>query len=271
MTAGPCCVFRATAPPANDGPPDVVAREGAASNDVACDEVLDEELDEEEELDKELPIAKIISHRDTRGQPNDPVLAYYTVRFEGLEDPEEAEDELPEEELLRRAPKLLRSYRRDAADAADAAAKAASQGVEATCGASARPHRGRKAARSGQGRGGGAEASARGLLRSGRRLRRLGVHNGTCSWVKLASRSLQGGSAAARTRCTPSGCATRPRRRSGARRPGGGGPRRVGRRWWGRGVDGTTEVTMQPAMQPAMKLAAVTRTRRSAPKSSCSS
>ena len=51
-------------------------------------------------------------------------MAYYTVRFEGLEDPEEAEDELPEEELLRRAPKLLRSYRRDAADAA---AKAASQ------------------------------------------------------------------------------------------------------------------------------------------------
>ena len=152
-------MFRATAPPANDGPPDVVAREGAASDGVARDEVLDEEgFDEEEELNKELPIAKIISHRDTRGQPNDPVMAYYTVRFEGLEDPEEAEDELPEEELLRRAPKLLRSYRRDAADAADAAAKAASQGVEATCGASARPHRGRKAARSGQGRGGGSSS-----------------------------------------------------------------------------------------------------------------
>ena len=88
-------MFRATAPPANDGPPDVVAREGAASNDVACDEVLDEELDEEEELDKELPIAKIISHRDTRGQPNDPVLAYYTVRFEGLEERAEAFAQLP--------------------------------------------------------------------------------------------------------------------------------------------------------------------------------
>ena len=43
MTAGPCCVFRATAPPANDAPPDVVAGEGAASDGVASDEVLDEE------------------------------------------------------------------------------------------------------------------------------------------------------------------------------------------------------------------------------------
>ena len=51
MTAGPCCVFRATATPANDGPPDVVAREGAASDGVARDEVLDEEgFDEEEDF-----------------------------------------------------------------------------------------------------------------------------------------------------------------------------------------------------------------------------
>ena len=98
MTAGPCCVFRATAPPANDAPIDVVAGEGAASDGVASDEVLDEErgVTSSSADDEELPIAKIISHRDTRGQPNDPVLAYYTVRFEGLENPEEAEDELPE-------------------------------------------------------------------------------------------------------------------------------------------------------------------------------
>ena len=74
MTAGPCCVFRATAPPANDAPPDVVAGEGAASDGVASDEVLDEErgVTSSSAHDEELPIAKIISHRDTRGQPNDP-------------------------------------------------------------------------------------------------------------------------------------------------------------------------------------------------------
>ena len=143
MVAGPCCVFGATA---TDAPPDVVAGEGAASDGVASDEVLDEErsVTSSSADDEELPIAKIISHRDTRGQPNDPVLAYYTVRFAGLEDfDEEFQDELPEEELLRRAPKLLRSYRRDAADAA---AKTASQRNEA----SARPRRGRKAAGSRQ-------------------------------------------------------------------------------------------------------------------------
>ena len=47
---------------------------------------------------EELPIAKIIAHRDTKGQPDDPNLAYYTVRFAGLDDlGEEGEDELPEE------------------------------------------------------------------------------------------------------------------------------------------------------------------------------
>jgi hypothetical protein len=154
MTVGPCCVFRATAPPANDAPPDAVAGEGAASDAVASDADFDEEQDvtSSSANDEELPIAKIISHRDTRGQPDDLNLAYYTVRFAGLEELEEAEDELPEEELLRRAPKLLRSYRRDAADAAG---KAAAQAAEATGGASARPHRGRKAARPRQGRGGG--------------------------------------------------------------------------------------------------------------------
>ena len=44
MTAGPCCVFiRATAPPANDAPPDAVAGEGAAPDGVASDADFDEE------------------------------------------------------------------------------------------------------------------------------------------------------------------------------------------------------------------------------------
>eukprot|EP01048_Picozoa_sp_COSAG05_P001071 COSAG05_NODE_34_length_27784_cov_62.890129_1_plen_112_part_00 len=32
--------------------------------------------------DGELPIVAIVDHRDTKGQPDDPVLAYYTVRYE---------------------------------------------------------------------------------------------------------------------------------------------------------------------------------------------
>ena len=84
MTAGPCCVFGATA---NDGPPDVVVGDGAAPDGVASSDD-----------DEELLITEIVSHRDTRGQPNDPVLAYYTVRFAGLEEfDEEMEDELPDE------------------------------------------------------------------------------------------------------------------------------------------------------------------------------
>ena len=61
--------------------------------------------------DGELPIAAIVAHRDTKGQPDDPVLAYYTVRYEGLEEVgEDGEEELPEDEVLRRAPKVLREY-----------------------------------------------------------------------------------------------------------------------------------------------------------------
>ena len=109
MVAGPCCVFGAKA---NDGPPDVVVGEGATSDGVASFDGFEEERGgtSSSEEDEELKITEIVSHRDTQGQPNDPVLAYYTVRFVGLESfDEEMEDELPEEELLRRAPKLLLS------------------------------------------------------------------------------------------------------------------------------------------------------------------
>ena len=121
MVAGPCCVFGATA---TDAPPDVVVGEGAASDGVASFDHFEEELGgtSSSEDDEELKITEIVSHRDTRGQPNDPVLAYYTVRFARLEGfDEETEDELPEEELLRRAPKLLRDYRREVSRAAAAA------------------------------------------------------------------------------------------------------------------------------------------------------
>ena len=149
MVAGPCCVFGATAPPANDSPVDAAAGRGAASGGSSSS---DERSEEEQggTDDEELPIAKIVSHRDTRGEPDDLNLAYYTVRFAGLEDfDEEMEGELPEEELLRRAPKLLRDYNREVRRAAAAAA------ATAATGASARPHRGRKSSRPDQGRGGG--------------------------------------------------------------------------------------------------------------------
>jgi hypothetical protein len=152
MVAGPCCVFGATAPPANDSPVDAAAGRGAASDGSSSP---DERSEEEQggTDDEELLITEIVSHRDTRGEPNDPVLAYYTVRFAGLEDSdEEMEEELPEEELLRRAPKLYRDYRREVRRAAAAAAATA---ATATSGAPARPLRGRKSSRSDQGRGGG--------------------------------------------------------------------------------------------------------------------
>ena len=98
MVAGPCCVFGAAA---NDAPPDVVVGDGAAPDDVASSDDSEEERGgtSSSEDDEELPIAKIISHRDTRGQPDDLNLAYYTVRFAGLEDfDEEMEAELPEED-----------------------------------------------------------------------------------------------------------------------------------------------------------------------------
>ena len=148
MVAGPCCVFGATA---KDGPPDVVVGEGATSDGVASFDGFEEERGgtSSSEEDEELKITEIVSHRNTQGQPNDPVLAYYKVRFAGLEGfDEEMEDELPEEELLRRAPKLLRDYRREVGRAAAAATSRAS---EATSAASARP----AAARRARGRGGG--------------------------------------------------------------------------------------------------------------------
>ena len=71
MVAGPCCVFGATA---NDGPPDVVVGDGAAPDGVASSDDSEEERGgtSSSEDDEELLITEIVSHRDTRGQPNDP-------------------------------------------------------------------------------------------------------------------------------------------------------------------------------------------------------
>ena len=82
MVAEPCCVFGATA---TDAPPDVVVGDGAAPDGVASSDDFEEQGGTSSSGDdEELKITEIVSHRDTRGQPNDPVLAYYTVRFEGL-------------------------------------------------------------------------------------------------------------------------------------------------------------------------------------------
>ena len=114
---GPCCVLGATAPPADDCSPDAITGEGEVSDgSTSSDEDVREEQggtspsgDEEE-----LAVAKIISHRDTRGDLNDPVNWYYTVCYAGLEElGEEAHEELPEEEALRRCRKLVRDYQRE--------------------------------------------------------------------------------------------------------------------------------------------------------------
>ena len=53
------------------------------------------------------PIAAIVAHRDTKGQPWDPVPTYYTVQYAGLDGlGEDGEEELPEDEVLLRAPKM---------------------------------------------------------------------------------------------------------------------------------------------------------------------
>ena len=68
----------------------------------------DEDVREEQggispsEDEEELAVAKIISHRDTRGDLNDPVNWYYTVCYAGLEElGEEAYEELPEDTTAR--------------------------------------------------------------------------------------------------------------------------------------------------------------------------
>ena len=110
---GPCCVLGASAPPVSDSPPDAAAQRGAASRSLSSsDEGFGDGRGGSSSDDmEELTIVKIVGHRDTKGQPEDPVLDYYTVRFAELKEAgADAEMELPESELLRRCPKLLRAY-----------------------------------------------------------------------------------------------------------------------------------------------------------------
>ena len=86
--------------------------DGSTSSDEDVREEQGGTLPSEDE--EELAVAKIISHRDTRGDLNDPVNWYYTVCYAGLEElGEEAHEELPEEEALRRCRKLVRDYQRE--------------------------------------------------------------------------------------------------------------------------------------------------------------
>ena len=121
-------MLRATSPLASDSPPDAAAQRGAASRSLSSsDEGFgDGRGGSSSDDNEELEIVRIVGHRDTKGQPNDPVLDYYTVRFAELKEAgADAEMELPESELLRRCPKLLRQYRRGVGAAAGAAAAAA--------------------------------------------------------------------------------------------------------------------------------------------------
>ena len=104
----------ASAPPVSDSPPDAAAQRGAASHSLSSsDEGFGDGRGGSSSDDmEELTIVKIVGHRDTKGQPEDPVLDYYTVRFAELKEAgADAEMELPESELLRRCPKLLQAWR----------------------------------------------------------------------------------------------------------------------------------------------------------------
>jgi hypothetical protein len=122
-------VLGASAPPVSDSPPDAAAQRGAASHSLSSsDEGFGDGRGGSSSDDmEELTIVKIVGHRDTKGQPDDPVLDYYTVRFAELKEAgADAEMELPESELLRRCPKLLRAYGREVGRAAAAATSSSS-------------------------------------------------------------------------------------------------------------------------------------------------
>jgi hypothetical protein len=126
------------------------------------------------------PIAAIVAHRDTKGQPWDPVPTYYTVQYAGLdglgEDGEE--EELPEDEVMLRAGKILREYRRGVAGAASAAASAAAEAASSPQGQAGAAQRSKKRARgAGEARGGGAwtEGEVAQVVELGRELRGQGV------------------------------------------------------------------------------------------------
>ena len=119
----------ASAPPVSDSPPDAAAQRGAASRSLSSsDEGFGDGRGGSSSDDmEELTIVKIVGHRDTKGQPEDPVLDYYTVRFAELKEAgADAEMELPESELLRRCPKLLRAYSREVGRAVVAATSSSS-------------------------------------------------------------------------------------------------------------------------------------------------
>ena len=78
----------ASAPPVSDSPPDAAAQRGAASHSLSSsDEGFGDGRGGSSSDDmEELTIVKIVGHRDTKGQPEDPVLDYYTVRFAELKE-----------------------------------------------------------------------------------------------------------------------------------------------------------------------------------------
>jgi hypothetical protein len=136
------------------------------------------------------PIAAIVAHRDTKGQPDDPVLVYYTVQYAGLDElGAEGEEELPEDEVLRRAPKILREYRRGVAGAASTAASAAAEAASsARRQAGAARRRQKPVPVAGGARGGGAwtEDEVAQVVELGRALRGQGL--GEAGFEELARR-----------------------------------------------------------------------------------
>ena len=72
---GPCCVLGASAPLVSDSPPDAAAQRSAASDSPSSSNAGGSSSDDNEELE----IVKIVGHRDTKGEPEDPNLNYIVV------------------------------------------------------------------------------------------------------------------------------------------------------------------------------------------------
>ena len=75
-------MLRASAPPVSDSPPDAAAQRGAASRSLSSsDEGFGDGRGGSSSDDmEELTIVKIVGHRDTKGQSEDPNLNWRCVR-----------------------------------------------------------------------------------------------------------------------------------------------------------------------------------------------
>eukprot|EP01049_Picozoa_sp_SAG25_P000365 SAG25_NODE_12_length_28061_cov_181.931795_13_plen_228_part_00 len=176
-------------PMLEDASPTPAAVESGATSGTGDGGVGDQSSSDSSASEEERPpIAAIVAHRDTKGQPWDPVTTYYTVQYAGLDELGEdgEEEELPEDEVLLRAGKILREYRRGVAGAASTAASAAAEAASSAQGQAGAAQGSKKRARgAGEARGGGGVDRGRGGAGGGAWARVEGAR-GWRSWLRGA-------------------------------------------------------------------------------------